>query len=345
MKKFAVLALAAILWMVIGNSVSAQTRNDGPTFRIGVTDERLVIEADATYPGRYTLFWEFSIPVPARIPVALNLIGECSLTPLGRWTTAGKERFGRRLHSVAGRLYYEKLPVATIDLPEGPGTKSPPPVSSLFTADQAVKVKLRVTLAGTGAAVLGEQEYNLNVFGYALLDAAGAGNMPAAADLVAKGADVDAATVHNWTALMAACSSGNPAIVRLLLDKGAKVNARHMGFPFILSDLGNRIPAGGTALMVAAYGGNPEIVRLLLAAGAKVNYERTDHWTALTMASYSGSVPAVRLLLNQGAHVNQLDQSGYSPMALAIINGNGGVARLLKASGGTIRVPWDHWND
>jgi hypothetical protein len=345
MKKFAVLALAATLSMIIGDCVSAQTERGGPSYRIGLTGERLVVEPDETYPGRYTLFWEFRIPVPARVPVALNLIGECSLVPLGRWTTAGKDRFARRLHGVDGRFYYEKLPVATIDLPEESGTKSTPPILRLFTADQAVKIKLRISLPGTEVAALGEQDYSLNVYGYALLDAAEAGNLPLVTDLVANGASVNAATDLNWTALMAACSSGNPAIVRLLLDKGAQVNARHQGFPFVVSDLGNRVPAGGTALMIAAYGGNPEIVRLLLAAGAKVNYERNDHWTALTMASYSGSVPAVGLLLDNGARVNQLDQTGYSPMALAIINGNGGVVRLLKARGGAIRVPWDRWGD
>jgi len=346
MKKFALLALAVTLSMIIGDCVSAQDERGGSMLRIGLSGERFIVEPDEVYPGRYTLFWEFSIPVPARIPVALNLAGECSLTPLGRWTTAGKDRFGRRLHGVDGRFYYEKLPVATIDLPEGSGAKSPPPpIPSMFTADQALKVKLRITLSGTQAVTLGEQEYSLNIFSYALLDAAGAGDLSAVTDLVAKGANVDAATDLNWTALMAACSSGNPAIVRLLLDKGAQVNVRHNGFPFIMSDLGNRVPAGGTALMIAAYGGNPEIVRLLLAAGAKPNYERTDHWTALTLASYTGSVPAVRLLLDHGARVNQLDQSGYSPMALAMINGNGGVVRLLKAHGGAIRVPWDRWGD
>lgn len=70
--------------------------------------------------------------------------------------------------------------------------------------------------------------------------------------LLDKGADVNALGGEHGHALQAASESGREQIVKLLLDKGADVNA----------DGGNRSP-----LCVASESGHEQVVRLLLDTG------------------------------------------------------------------------------
>ena len=88
--------------------------------------------------------------------------------------------------------------------------------------------------------------------------------------------------------LWAAVRNGDTKALRMLLDKGADVNAR------------NEI--GVTALWIAAGKGKPEVVKLLLGAGADVN-ARDGIWyeTPLSLAVAGGSADVVAALLRAGA--------------------------------------------
>ena len=95
--------------------------------------------------------------------------------------------------------------------------------------------------------------------------------------LLEHGADVNAKETNGGqTALMWAAANKSPALVRLLIDRGADVRARSNG--------------GFTPLLFAAQQGNVESGRILLQAGADVN-ERSDkdRKTALIVATASGS--------------------------------------------------------
>ena len=89
-----------------------------------------------------------------------------------------------------------------------------------------------------------------------------------------------------WTPLMYAALYGNVESCKLLLDRGAAVNARN--------------DAGGTALMYAV--DDVAKTKLLLERGADPNLRSGEGRTALMIAvANSGSFPVVKLLLEKGA--------------------------------------------
>ena len=107
-----------------------------------------------------------------------------------------------------------------------------------------------------------------------------------------KSTEIDVAVRDKYreTALYKAASGGHEAVVRLLLEKGADVNAQG-------GDYGN-------ALQAASNGGHEGVVRLLLGKGANFNAQGGAYGNALQAASYGGDEAMVRLLLEKGADVN-----------------------------------------
>ena len=82
------------------------------------------------------------------------------------------------------------------------------------------------------------------------------GDLEQVKEALGKGADVDVTDNIGQTALMAASRKGHKAMVKLLLDKGADVNAKTKMY-------------GWTALKAAAMEGHEEIVEVLKKHGAK----------------------------------------------------------------------------
>lgn len=135
--------------------------------------------------------------------------------------------------------------------------------------------------------------------------------------LLDRGADVNAANRAGVTALMWAAGDSEKA--RLLLEKGAKVDAR--------------TPLGRTPLLIAAtYAGNVDVVRLLLEKGAKAADQDVARETALTSAAKRGDVQLVEALIEAGADVNA---GGRPALVWAAEEGNAEcLACLLKHDAG-----------
>jgi ankyrin repeat protein len=93
-----------------------------------------------------------------------------------------------------------------------------------------------------------------------------------------------------FTALHLAIFARQPQAARLLIDRGADVDALSTG-PIA------RVPPLGTAAFVHS----PPLARLLLDAGADVNRQGAGGFTALHSAAQSGDVELVKLLLERGA--------------------------------------------
>src|SRR5215208_2736098 len=94
-----------------------------------------------------------------------------------------------------------------------------------------------------------------------------------------------------------------PAVVSLLLTRGAKVDARD-GF-------------GRTALLIAASLGDAETARRLLDRGADVNATASMNFTPLHWAVGLGRRDLFNMLIDLGADVNALSIHGESPLHLA----------------------------
>jgi ankyrin repeat protein len=126
------------------------------------------------------------------------------------------------------------------------------------------------------------------------------------AELLARGANVNAARPNGTTALMLAARNSHIDIVSTLLDGGAKVDEAR--------------PNGFTALMFAARNGHTDIVSALLNRSAEVNKATSDGSTALMIAAENGHTRSVLALLERGAEVNEARSS------------DGFTARLVNSS-------------
>jgi hypothetical protein len=155
--------------------------------------------------------------------------------------------------------------------------------------------------------------------------------------LLDAGLDPNAADLPGLTPLMMAAGwNGNLETVKLLLAKGANVNAVSrpvMGLPTRIapSKFGNL-----TALIMAAPFGPAELIKTLLDAGANVNAKDVRGMTPLMLAVATDhqDEAVIRLLLSRGADPLMKDESGYSAMDWARRAGQPTGMELLKVEGG-----------
>jgi ankyrin repeat protein len=159
--------------------------------------------------------------------------------------------------------------------------------------------------------------------------------------LLKAGADPAALKPGGQTILMTAARTGNPDVVRILLEhNGSDVNAKEGSY-------------GETALMWAASENHPAAAKLLIEHGAEVNARSNKltwpkdrfglegvitvlphgSWTPLMYAARQGSLGAARVLAEMGADLNLIDPDGTTALVLAIINGHYDTAALLLSKG------------
>ena len=190
--------------------------------------------------------------------------------------------------------------------------------------------------------------------------------------LLAAGADAKAANRYGVTPLYLACQNANPAMIERLLKAGVDPNSVStegetalmtvartgvVEAAKVLLDHGAKVDAreewhGQTALMWAVDEQHPAMAKELIAHGADVNavsninkWERQvtseprDKWlplgglTPLLFAARQGCVECANVLLEGGAKINTTDPDGISPVLLAIINGHYDVAGFLLNKG------------
>jgi uncharacterized protein len=181
-------------------------------------------------------------------------------------------------------------------------------------AEQRNRTLIRDLLA-TGADVNAAQVDGMTALHWAVYN----DDAETAGLLVRSRANVNATNRYGVPPLSLACTNGNATLVRLLLDAGANANAS--------------VPGGETVLMTAARVGNLEAVKALLARGANPNAQERRDQTALMWAAAEGHATVVRALIEAGSEVKATLASGFTPLFFAVREGHIDVVRVLIEAG------------
>jgi ankyrin repeat protein len=154
-----------------------------------------------------------------------------------------------------------------------------------------------------------------------LVSAASSGQLAVVQMLLEKNINVDVTNAEGSTALLLAVQNGHKEVVRILLDKGANVEAR---------DRQRR----RTALHLAQFRHeNEEISRMLINKGADVNAREWKKQRPLHIASEHGERTAAEILLRCGADIHARDDTSRTALHLAICEKHLDLVKLLLAYG------------
>ncbi len=137
--------------------------------------------------------------------------------------------------------------------------------------------------------------------------------------LLEKGAPVNAATLYQVTPLSIACQHCHAEIASLLLKHHANPESTLL--------------SGETCLMTASRTGNPQIVNDLITHGAKVNAHIVGDQSALMWAAAEGNTATVDVLLKAGADRSVTTKTGFTAFLFAARHGKSEVIDLLVAAG------------
>jgi ankyrin repeat protein len=138
--------------------------------------------------------------------------------------------------------------------------------------------------------------------------------------LLKAGANPNAALPTGETPLMAAARTGKVDAVKVLLARGADVNAKET-------------LKGQTGLMWAVAERHLTVAKTLIEHGANVKARSNNGATPLLFAAREGDLALARLLLAQGADVNEADSTGTGVLLMATVRGHVELAQVLLAQG------------
>jgi ankyrin repeat protein len=149
--------------------------------------------------------------------------------------------------------------------------------------------------------------------------------------LLDRGANVNARAKSRFSALMVAAQyqDGDPAI-NLLLDRGAQVAPPADGQPVFSAN----------PFFLASYAGNTASLKRLLAAGSKLDDAMivigTSRATPMLGAFKFGDIDTATALLDLGVPVDFADGNGITMLSRAVLNNEVEMARLLIARGANV---------
>jgi ankyrin repeat protein len=151
--------------------------------------------------------------------------------------------------------------------------------------------------------------------------------------LLDRGADVNARARSRYSALMVAAQyQDGDAAINLLLDRGAQVAPPADGAPVFSAN----------PFVLASYAGNAKSLKRLLAAGGKVDEPfiaiGTSRTTPMLGAFKFGDVEVANTLIDLGAPVDFADGNGITMLGRCVLNNEVEMARTLIARGANVNV-------
>ncbi|RDW63304.1 hypothetical protein BP6252_10849 [Coleophoma cylindrospora] len=149
--------------------------------------------------------------------------------------------------------------------------------------------------------------------------------------LLEDGANIPHGKQNHIKLLMAAIKEKNYNIVKLLLDKGADVNAH-----------GRQGMRNVTPLLSAIEGCQDNIIKLLLDKGANVNAQGMQGWwkttTPLLSAIERNQEDLIKVFLDKGADVDTQGEERTSPLFFAIKRNQDNVVKILLDKGADVNT-------
>ena len=217
---------------------------------------------------------------------------------------------------------YAALAVAVVGLclaPNQAANSAPPKNDEVYAAVRANDLAgLRTLIASPADANARDEQGDAP-----LLYAAAVGSLETMKLLLDKGADVNAQNGFGTTALM--ISAVDIAKVRLLVERGANVNLASK--------------QGRTALFVAAMSDqSADIVRYLVANGADLKTRDAFGNTILTAAAVGNDLSTIRIALDAGVDVNAVGATGLTPLLLSAGYANVAATKLLLSKGAKVNA-------
>lgn len=181
-----------------------------------------------------------------------------------------------------------------------------------------------------------------------MIISASKGHLANVKNLLDRGADINAVTVDNISALMYAAENGDIEMVRFLLQNGADPNIRpfngvtalisaaKLNYQQIVELLINndaKINAadeeGVTAIHYATAYNYPDLVELLLYYDADPKIPDKNGTPPVITAAYNNSLESLEILINNGVDINSQDKQDYTPLMVAIQEQNPRISRYL----------------
>jgi ankyrin repeat protein len=156
------------------------------------------------------------------------------------------------------------------------------------------------------------------------------------------------------TALHEAAYRQHVELVRLLVEKGAKVNEKnniaYAPFRYAAMDYFSKEDAEGIILFLIAKGakinekdgkgetvlhgialnGKINLLRILVEKGAEVNAADHERITALHLSSGNGQTECVQFLIERGANITVKAKNGMTAMDMALKNSHEETAEILS---------------
>ncbi|EMP40428.1 Ankyrin-3 [Chelonia mydas] len=142
--------------------------------------------------------------------------------------------------------------------------------------------------------------------------------------LLDRGAKIDAKTRDGLTPLHCGARSGHEQVVKMLLDRGAP----------ILSKTKN----GLSPLHMATQGDHLNCVQLLIQHSVPVDDVTNDYLTALHVAAHCGHFKVAKVLLDEKANPNAKALNGFTPLHIACKKNRIKVMELLLKHGASIQA-------